>query len=109
MKEFAIFCVIAWIIQFFVVCIFGAADKRLFNHDLGQDFPTQYAFFLILVPGSFVILSIIKYLVIPMVSAVKFVINFVPNALKKRKFERKMIFNTIETKYDRLTKEAYDA
>lgn len=109
MKEFAIFCVIACTIQFFVVSIFGAFEKRLFNYDLGRDFPTQYAFYLIFVPGSFVILSIIKYVVAPMVSAVKFVINFVPNALKKRKFERKIIFDTIETKYDRLTKEAYDA
>lgn len=101
MKEFTIFCVIPCTIQFFVVSIFGAFEKRLFNYDLGRDFPTQYAFYLIFVPGSFVILS--------MISAVKFVINFVPNALKKRKFERKMIFDTIEAKYDKLTKEAYNA
>lgn len=89
MNEFAIFCGIVCVcfIQFLFVAVAGANEKQLFNHDLGHDYPTPYAVFLIIVPGSFIIAPIVK-----------FAIDFVTK-----------VKETIEDKYDRLTKEAYDA
>lgn len=96
MKEFAIFCGIVCLIQLLFVAAATANEMRLFNHDLGWEFPTPYAVFLIIVPGSFIIVPIAK-----------FVIDFVSNTLEKRKYEKEIYFKKIENKYDGLVKNRF--
>ena len=93
--------------QFVITCTIRDSTDYAFGHYLGDVWPTPFALFLMFVPGSFVILLVINCVVVPMISAVKFVINFVPNKLKKKKFERKMLFDAIETKYVKLVGKLY--
>jgi len=96
------------IAQIIIVCAIQENTDCAFGYSLGDDeCPTLFAWFLMLVPGSFIILLIINCVIVPMISVVKFVINFVPNKLKKKKFERKMLFDAIETKYVKLVGKLY--
>ena len=86
--------IICFALQFMLVGSAVNGRRQLFNHDLGWDFPTPFAIFLIIVPGSFIIFP-----------TVKFVINFIPNALQKRKSKKERTFKEIEYKYNKLAKE----
>lgn len=90
--------IICFALQFILVGSAANNRRQLFNHDLGWDFPTPFAIFLIVVPGSFIIFSTVKF--------VKFAINFTPNMLQKRKSKKERIFKEIEYKYDKIVKEA---
>ena len=96
------------IAQVVIVSEIQESTNRAFGHRICDDgCPTLFGLFLMLVPGSFIILLIINYVVVPMISAVKFVINFVQNKLKKKKLKEKMLFDTIETKYAKLIGKLY--
>lgn len=91
----------------FVICECSTITTFFgYNVEDIDDLQTPFVWFLIFFPGSLIIVPLFKYVVIP---AVKFVITFVSDTLEKRKSKKEIYFKKIEAKYDRLTKEEYNA
>lgn len=87
-------CIAAYIIDY--------REGMLFGYDLGNDILAPLSLFFIFIPGSSLIILTSKYIV-PTIKTIcsicKFAINFIPNALRKRKSEKKRLFKEIEDKY----------